>query len=49
MDGTRGRNAYADWNGHQEGLASFIEVLKKGKDPEYQKYLELKAKFEAKA
>ena len=37
------REAYAGWSGT---LEDFIKILKKNKDPEYQKYLELKAKFE---
>lgn len=36
------REAYAVWTGT---LEDFIKILKKNKDPEYQKYLELKAKF----
>lgn len=36
------REAYAGWSGT---LEDFIKILKKNKDPEYQKYLELKAKF----
>lgn len=38
------REAYFDWTG---GIESLIETLKKRKDPEYQKYLELRAKFGA--